>query len=305
MSVAESEISAARNAMVDDLVRRRVITTPALERAFRRVPRHEFLLPPYAVPTDVLATDFEETDDPCRVYTDTIVVMDREKRTYSAAPSVTAQQIERLRLGEGMRLLHVGTGYGYYTAIMAELIGEFGTVVGMELDETLAELSAAFLARGVYTTVTVQQGDGAFGVPEAAPFDRILVSAGTADIAPAWVAQLGDDGRLVLPLCPAAPRPHVMSGGVILTVHKLDQSLSGRIVGRAFFMPLAGAFTSTKEEGAVLAEGLLRWFALEEFLRTELPIRIALKASLPRVPNAASVPWLLETQHAILWVEPN
>jgi protein-L-isoaspartate(D-aspartate) O-methyltransferase len=286
-------------------VRRRVIVTPALEGAFRRVPREAFFLAPYATATHVLATDFEESEDPCRLYTDTSVVLDRRKHIHSAAPSVAAKQLEQLALGEGMRALHVGTGTGYYTAIMAELVGERGSVVGVEYEEKLAKLSAAFLARAGYTNVTVQQGDGAFGVPEAAPFDRILTSGGTADIVPAWIVQLDDDGRLVLPLCPAGPLQSSVSGGVILTIHKVDQKLSGHIAGRAFFMPLAGAFAPTKEEGAALADGLIRWFALEEFLGTDLPIRIALKSSLPRVPDASSVPWLLETPNAILWVEPN
>ncbi len=305
MALTSKEIGTAHLALVDNLVRCAVIRTPAIERAFRKVPRHMFLQLLYRVATDPFAADFIQTNDPCRVYTNAVAVIDRARNITSGAPGVIARQIEQLAPMEGMRVLHVGTGTGYYTAILAELAGESGSVVGVEYEEDLAELSAALLGRAGYTTVTVRQGDGTFGVPEAAPFDRIMVSGGAADISPAWISQLADEGRLVVPFCHAGPAGSTVGGGAMLTVDKAADTLSGHITDIAFFAPLKGASAPTEEDGAVLADGLMRWFALSEFLRTSLRVRIVLRSEGREPPAAGSVPWYLETRSAIMWVEPN
>jgi protein-L-isoaspartate(D-aspartate) O-methyltransferase len=300
----QQAIVAARNAMVDDLVARRIVQTPAVERAFRSVPRHAFVPEPFTLPVDPLFTELVETDDPTRVYIDNLVVVKREKSINCGTPSVVAAQIELLAPTESMRVLHVGTGSGYYTAILAELAGERGTVLGVEYEPDLVDMSARFLARAGYTNVTVREGDGALGVPEAAPFDRILVSAGAGDIAPAWVSQLGDDGRLVLPFCHRSVLGPSITSGVILAIHKVDNCLSGRLHGPVVFVAMQGALTPASDDPA-LADALQRWFALEDFLRTDLPIRIVLKSEGVRPPSSGSVPWLLETPSAVMWIQPS
>jgi len=297
-------IAAARDTMVAELVARRIIRTPAVQRAFRTVPRHAFVPKPFVIPTDPLFAEVIETHDPCRVYGDVLVVIDGGKHINCGTPSAVATQVEQLNVAEGMRALHVGTGSGYYTAILAELVGERGTIIGIEYEPDLAEMSAAHLARAGYTNVTVLAGDGAAGVPEAAPFDRILVSAACTDIAPAWISQLGDDGRLVFPLCHTSVLgPRVMSG-VLLTLHQLDRQLTGAIRGPVVFVGIRGAFAPVGHQEA-LADALQRWFALEEFLRIKLPIRVVMKPADVPVPQASSVPWWLETANAIMWVEAN
>jgi len=306
MTHSEEAIAEARDAMVADLLLRRIIRTPAVERAFRRVWRHAFMSPPYAVAVDALARDFIETDDPRRVYADVAVAIKPEKNIHCLPPGVVGRQIEELAPAEGMRVLHVEMGYGYATALLAEIVGgERGSVVGTDYEEDIAELGAASLAQAGYTTVTVRSGDGAAGVPEAAPFDRILVSAGAADISPAWVDQLEDGGRLVLPLCHLGPLGPTISGGVMLTIEKVDAALTGRIASVAVLVPLQGMLAPTPEESVALAEGLQRWFALEDFYRAELPIRIVMKSGEQHTPDPAAVHWLLETRHAVMWVEPN
>ncbi len=161
------------------------------------------------------------------------------------------------------------------------------------------------MARDAYTTVTIRQGDGALGIPEAAPFERILVTRGVADIASAWIEQLGDDGRLVLPFCQVGAPCSLVTGGAWLGVHKIDNTLFGRFSTLGFFVPLRGTLAPTEADSAVIADSLLRWFALEEFLRAELPIRIVMKPTDEWTPQPASVPWWLETRNAVMWVEPN
>ncbi len=305
MTHTATAIDTARNAMVDDLRQRRIIHTPAVERAFRRVYRHGFVNAPYAVAVDTLAEEFIETDDPRRVYADVTVAIDQEKNIYCLRPGLVAQQLEQLAVAEGMRVLHVETGGGYCTALLAELVGERGSVLGVEYEEEIAKFAAASLAKAGYTTVTVRAEDGAAGVPEAGPYDRILISAGAGDIAPAWIDQLGDEGRLVLPLCHLGPLGPAISGGVILTIEKAAAVLTGNIAAIAVLVPLRGALAPTPEDSVTLAEGLQRWFALETFYRTELPLRIVMKPATQRLPNPSAVPWFLETRNAVMWVEPN
>lgn len=298
------DIARARDAMVDDLVARRIIKTPSVERAFRRVARDEFLPRPFLLPNDPLLTGVAATDDPRRVYADTLVVLKREKLINSGTPSVVAAQIELLCLLEGMRVLHVGTGSGYYTAILAEIVGERGSVIGVEFEPDLAALSASFLARAGYTNVTVQHGDGARGVPEAAPFDRILASAGAADIVPAWVEQLDDGGRIVLPFCQISQLAPRVTGGVLLSVEKAGGDLMGSFSSMSvLFVGMQGVLAPQADEGAFF-DAVQRWFALEDFLRVQLPIRIVLKSAAAGRTVPAGVFWSHETPNALMWIEP-
>lgn len=230
-------------------------------------------------------------------------MLKREKYINCGMPSAVAMQIEQLAPVEGMRVLHVGTGSGYYTAILAELVGERGSVVGVEYEADLVEMGAAFLARAGYTNVTVREGDGALGVPEAAPFDRVMVSAGVADVAPAWVAQLGEDGRLVIPFCHTSVLGPPITSGVLLTIHKDGNGLYGEFLGPVIFVALQGRFAPTIDDGA-LADALQRWFAIEEFLRVTLPIRIVMKSTGTNVTAPLGVFWKHETPNAVMWIEP-
>ena len=116
--------------------------------------------------------------------------------------------------------------------------------------------------------------------------------------------QLAAEGKLVLPLCPTGPLAQRVSGGSLLTIQKSGQDLWGELSAPAFFAPFQGAGASATARTA-LADGLARWFALEEFLRSDLPLRILLKATSAQPPNPSSVPWLLETENAVFWIEPS
>jgi len=300
----QRQIDAAHRQMVGELVDRRSIRSATVEAAFRTVPRHLFFPLPFDMATNPLATDFNQVSDPRLAYTDAAIRLKPEPPTVSLAPHAAADQLEHLEVAAGMRVLHVGTGVGYYTAVLAELVGERGTVVGVEYEGDLAERSAANLAREAYTNVTVREGDGALGVEEAAPFDRIWVSASAADLFPAWIEQLYDDGRLVVPLCQVGGLT-APGGGGLLSVLKSDGAIFGHISSASFCGLLRGRCAPTERDEADLADGLMRWFALEQFLRADLPIRIVMKPAATPVPAPASVEWFLETRNAFLWVEAN
>jgi len=109
-------------------------------------------------------------------------------------PSYLAFCIDSLDLGEGDRVLHVGCGVGYYTAIMAEVVGDSGHVTGVEIDAELASRACENLK--YLRQVEVSHGDG--GKYDAGPCDAIFINAGVTHPSPVWLDSLLPGGRLIL-----------------------------------------------------------------------------------------------------------
>jgi protein-L-isoaspartate(D-aspartate) O-methyltransferase len=112
-------------------------------------------------------------------------------------PYMVARICEALSLHGNERVLDVGTGSGYQAAVLAELAGE---VVTIERHPELAASARAALEAAGYERVEVRVGDGTLGVPERAPFDAIAVAAAVPDLPPTLYDQLGERGRIVLPV---------------------------------------------------------------------------------------------------------
>jgi protein-L-isoaspartate(D-aspartate) O-methyltransferase len=118
---------------------------------------------------------------------------------------------------------------------MAFLVGESGTVVTVDIDEDMVARARANLAAAGYTRVIVICGDGGFGAPDHAPFDRIIVTAGAWDLAPDWLAQLGPGGRIVLPLS-------VRGIQLCVALEREAGHWRSRSACRCGFIRMAGAF---------------------------------------------------------------
>jgi protein-L-isoaspartate(D-aspartate) O-methyltransferase len=160
----------------------------AVQAAFQAVPRHLFvpeLDPAVAYQDEALVIKYGEDGLPI---------------SSSSQPAMMAIMLEQLRLRPGHRVLEIGTGTGYNAAVMAHIVGPEGTVVTVDIDADLIARATASLAEAGYSQVRTMCADGGYGDPRDAPFDRIIVTAGAWDIAPAWLDQLGPGGRLVLPL---------------------------------------------------------------------------------------------------------
>ena len=155
------------------------VSDPLVLAAMEAVPREEF------VPANLRAAAYDDRALPIGA-----------GQTISQ-PAVVAYMTEHLRLSPSSRVLEVGTGSGYQAAVLAEIAQE---VFSIERIEKLANTAAERLARLGYDNVQVRHGDGAHGWPEAAPFDAIVVTAATASVPPALLAQVGPRGRMILPL---------------------------------------------------------------------------------------------------------
>lgn len=215
-------IDILRNQLIEHLKRSRSITSPAVESAFRRVPRHEFL--------PGLALE--------QVYRDDAIVTrwsDGLPSSSSSQPAVMAIMAEQLELQAGHTVLEIGAGTGYNAAILRELVGPTGRVVSVEIQTDVAGDARRNLQRAGYGDVLVVIGDGGFGHPEGAPYDRMILTASSSDISPEWVEQLRVGGLLLMPF-----KFSTMCLCVAFERHGAE--LSSRSLTCCGFMPLQGAF---------------------------------------------------------------
>ncbi len=178
-----------RKRLVDDLRRQGYIRSEKVYRAMLAVPREEFVPEPYK--------DLAYEDRPLPI---------GHGQTISA-PSIVAYMIELLDPVSGDKVLEVGAGSGYAAAVLAEIVAPSGLedskghVYAVERIPELADFARRNLERtGYIDRVTVLVGDGSRGLPEYAPFDRILVSASAPDIPEPLVKQLAVGGRMVIPV---------------------------------------------------------------------------------------------------------
>jgi protein-L-isoaspartate(D-aspartate) O-methyltransferase len=181
------EAERLRQGLADGLVGKGSIRSAAVEAAFRKVPRHLF------TPEVGLARAY--ADDVVRTKRDA----DGATTSSASAPWLQAVMLEQTMTGPGMRCLEIGSG-GYNAALLRELVGPTGSVTTMDLDGEVVSRARACLAAAGYGDVRVLHADGEFGAAQFGPFDRIVVAAGAWDVPPAWVGQLVEGGRLVVPL---------------------------------------------------------------------------------------------------------
>jgi len=168
--------------MVDAQLRARSISDQRVLDAMLRVPRHRF------VPENYRGQAYEDHPLPIG-----------DGQTISQ-PYIVARMLESLQLIPTDKVLEVGTGSGYVTALLAELAAQ---VFSIERHPALADCARNVLAALGYTNVRIFTGDGTLGLPAEAPFDAILVSAAASDLPSTLLAQLRDLGRMIIPVGPA------------------------------------------------------------------------------------------------------
>ncbi len=206
----EPEAANAARHMVEEQLIPRGVRDPRVLRAMTAVPRAEFV--PWFL------RDQAYTDQPLVIGYDQTV----------SQPCIVGMMTEALGLEGSERVLEIGTGSGYQTAVLAELCREVYTIERIPELRTRAEL---VLERLGYRNVFFRVGDGTAGWKEAAPFDHILVTAGATSLPPAYQEQLVEGGRLVIPLGPRVEQ-------VLHRFTRRGRGLEDEPMGRVAFVPL-------------------------------------------------------------------
>jgi protein-L-isoaspartate(D-aspartate) O-methyltransferase len=238
----EAAAAHARAAMIERV--RSFGASDATVAAMARVPRHR-LLPHFWAMSTVLGLtedtlEFHEGDvrglehvydDDRPVAVNKVVGAVGGTTSTASAPRLLALQADLLALEQGMSVLEIGTGPGYFAALLAELVGPTGRVVTLDIDAPVVQHATARLSELGYAHVTAIARDGHLGAREHAPFDRVVGSVGCNDVSAAWLAQLAPGGYALVPLLHGAVHPMV----------RVDADGEGRVASRSGYVRIQGA----------------------------------------------------------------
>jgi protein-L-isoaspartate(D-aspartate) O-methyltransferase len=280
--VAADEYAPLLDQMVDQLKADGHLRSPAVEAAFREVPRHEYL------PDEPLAEVYDQHRAIVTRLDGGVPV------SSSSAPDIMAIMLERLGVEPGDRVLEIGTGTGYNATLLSLLVTRSGSVTSIDIDPEVIATARPRLER-MAPAVDVVQADGWLGQPERAPFDRVEATVGVYDLSPHWRDQLREGGTLAVPLW--------LSTGVeaLVAFERRGDRLVSRSVDPCGFMRLRGPHAGPERylrmgewftllEGAsaadaMLLEALLQLQPSDESLGGELPAGWFARLSL-REPDA-------------------
>jgi protein-L-isoaspartate(D-aspartate) O-methyltransferase len=191
------ELVIIRRAYAKQILAAAQVDDSHLEQAFAQVRREDFLgAGPWVIPRWGGGYWPTPSADPVYLYIDNVVQIIAERQLNNGQPSGHAKWIASASIKPGEHVVHVGTGPGYYTAIMSHLAGPSGKVTGIELDTGLAARAKENLSS--YSNVCMVEGDGTTVPFDAA--DVIYVNAGVTRPADQWLDGLREGGRLILPL---------------------------------------------------------------------------------------------------------
>jgi protein-L-isoaspartate(D-aspartate) O-methyltransferase len=254
------------------------VHSPAVVAAFACVPRENFLGPgPWEIASAEvrglavvggMQMSYTTVDNPRDLYHNVVVVLDKAGDINNGQPSALARWIDALELTAGDRAYHLGCGVGYYTAILAEVVGPSGSVVGAEVNGSLAARAKDNLRE--YSNVKVAAANGATFDPGEC--DAMLINAGVTHPSALWLERMGEGGRLVLPLTIATtPKLGV---GMMIKIVRRREGFSAEIVSSLAIYSCAGLRDAALESKLKVAMGsgsLLKMKSLRRDAHEETP----------------------------------
>lgn len=193
-----SDLAAARARYVELIAKRERISSARLLDALAAIPREDFLgKGPWRIKSEA-ARSYRLTPDgdPVHLYDNVLVAIDARRKLDTGLPSLWAHFIDLLDVREKDRVVQIGCGLGYFSAVLSKIVGPRGRVRAIECDERLAARAATYLR--AYGNVEVVDGDGCAEIGE--PADVIIVHAGFSHPHPLWLEALRPRGRLLVPL---------------------------------------------------------------------------------------------------------
>jgi protein-L-isoaspartate(D-aspartate) O-methyltransferase len=252
-----SAVEQAHQRLVDQLIARGSLWSGPLIDAFRATPRHRFLDRVYHYQRQHNRWREVRTDRLGRaelrlIYSDRALTTRLSEPTLSrpavaisssSQPSLMAQMLEDLHLTPGLRVLEVGAGTGFNAALLAAMGCQ---VISLDVDRGVLAEAERHLQTFPERSITFRHGDGRLGYREDAPYDRLLVTASTPDLEPAWLAQAAEGGVIQAPLALAPGLAFLVQGEV------RQGTFEGRLTRPAYFMALRAEGEVGEERGRYL-----------------------------------------------------
>lgn len=233
-----AELAVVRRAFARQMLAILGVDNAAVAAAFAAVPREAFLgPPPWTAVSPSIGYHVLSGTDPVVLYQDLVITLDPARGVNNGSPSLHARLLDALDPKPGEHVVHIGAGSGYFTAILAELVGPAGHVTAVEFDAALAERARAALAH--YPQVRVVTGDGA-NWPDIEA-DGIYVNFAVARPADRWIEALAAGGRLVFPLGVPGPRHPGFGGrhaehGMALRIERRGTGYAAQAITPAYFV---------------------------------------------------------------------
>jgi protein-L-isoaspartate(D-aspartate) O-methyltransferase len=248
----EDELQVVRRVYAKQIVHAARASDPLLEKALAKLRREDFLTAgPWQLMRFPGGYQITPNDDPIYLYQDVPVAIMSEKGLNNGQPSFLTFLISIGELQEGESVVHIGTGTGYYTAVMSNLAGQNRRVVGIEFEAELASRARANLAR--FSNIEVIHGDGSTVPLELA--DVIFVNAGASHPAETWLDALKPGGRMILPLTVSytTEQGHSMTRGAIFRITRDVNGYAARSMSGVHIYPCAGLRDEASEKALTAA----------------------------------------------------
>jgi protein-L-isoaspartate(D-aspartate) O-methyltransferase len=232
-----TDLTAARSHYVDRIKAREHIASSSLLQALQAVPREDFLRKgPWRIKSEFSRTYHRtENADPIHLYDNVLVAIDARRRLDTGLPSLWAHFIDVLEVANGERVVQIGCGLGYYSALLSRMVGAKGKVRAIECDEALAARARENL----------RDGSRDLGGKGANKADVIIVHAGFTQPHPAWLEALRPGGRLLVPLTGHSRE------GTVIRIKRIDKAYQAEAIRRIAIFPGQGRGVTALDERVV------------------------------------------------------
>jgi len=266
-----SDVAAARHHYAEQIKKREQISSPRLLQALATIPREDFLDGgPWRIRSG-MGRDYWSTEnaDPIHLYRDVLVAIDENRKLDTGLPSLWAHLFDVLDIKAKERVVQIGCGLGYYSAILSKLVGPKGKVVAIDCEREFVERARINLRE--QRNVEVVHGDGCCDIP--GPADVIIVHAGFAYPHPLWINSLRCTGRLLVPLTKQSRE------GTVVKITRLNSGYQAEAVRGVEIFPGNGRVNTTLDERltdwweTALALGPLRFRTVEWGLPSSRELR--------------------------------
>lgn len=215
-SKSKAEFKKEREEKIRWLTRKGYLKSEHIKTAMLKVSREDFIPPAYR--------DY--------AYLEVPLPLPGESATISC-PHSYPLFYEPLGLGEGHTFLEIGLGSGFGTALAREIVGPDGLVVSVEIDQLTFEFAKKNLENAGYNDIVLVKGDGGFGYPGKAPYDRICITAACDEIPPPLIEQLNVGGRLIVPVVQQGEQNLVL-------LEKIEKELKKKVICQVLYVSLRG-----------------------------------------------------------------